>query len=224
MHNIIELLQRKQLIWQGSEQDTVLKTQPSFFSEWDAQLQGFPKTGVVEVQSPIGIGEFRLFTPLMKEVGQQRIIVLINPPATPSAHYFEKEGINPSNVLVIRQSKHNLWAAEQCLKGGCSALVYLWHSQLEIHQVRRLQIAAEQGQALNIHFNLDRQNTRSLPIPLSVILTPIESGIEVKVNKRRGGWNHQPFTVDFSQRWPQLSIDKPNSQVIQFPLHKRHQA
>ncbi|ANO32386.1 hypothetical protein BCT86_16840 [Vibrio breoganii] len=224
MQNIIDLLQRKQLIWQGSEQKSSIQSQASCFSEWDQHLEGFPKTGLMEIQSEAGIGELRLMTPMLQTVAQNRTIVLINPPASPCAHYFEKEGIPTSNILVIQDTKHNLWAAEQCLKSGSCACVCLWHPQLEMHQARRLQVAAEKGRALNIHFNLDQHNGCSLPIPLSVNLEATENGVKVSVNKRRGGWHQQTFTVDLSQRWPQLCTEKPQHQVIPFPARKRQQA
>ncbi|CAM4032172.1 translesion DNA synthesis-associated protein ImuA [Vibrio neonatus] len=224
MQNIIDLLQRKQLIWKGSEQNIPLINQPSYFSEWDQHLEGFPKMGLMEIQSEFGIGELRLLTPMLQSTTQDRSLVLINPPALPCAHYFETEGIAPHNVLVIDSTKHDLWAAEQCLKSGSCACVCLWHPQLEVHQARRLQIAAEKGRALNVHFNLDRQNSASLPIPLSVQLNATESGMTVDVIKRRGGWQQQAFSVDLSHRWPQLCTQKPLHQVIPFPLHKRQHA
>lgn len=176
------------------------------------------------MQSTSGIGEFRLLTPMLKNSTQQRLIVLINPPARPSAHYFQCESIDTNNVLVIDSTAHILWAAEQCLKSGCCAYVCLWHPQLEVHQARRLQVAAEQGQALSVHFNLDKHNHMSLPLPLSVSLTPNENGLEVTVNKRKGGWHPSAFQVNFQHYWPELCTNKPNNQVIPFPLHKQKQA
>ncbi|GAM77775.1 recA/radA recombinase [Vibrio ishigakensis] len=224
MQNIIDLLKRKQLIWQGSQQSSEQSYQPSYFPEWDQQLQGFPKTGVVEVQSPTGIGELRLLTPMLQATTQERLVVLINPPAMPSAHYFQSQGIDSSKVLILEHDQHALWAAEQSLKSGCCACVCLWHSQLEVHQARRLQVAAEQGQALNIHFNLDEHNHASLPIPLSVTLLPSENGLKIQVNKRRGGWHPNQFQVDFQQYWPELCTQKPEHQVIPFPLRRQKQA
>lgn len=224
MQNIIDLLKRKQLIWKGSQQNSVQNFQSSYFPEWDQELNGFPETGVVEVQSDLGIGEMRLLTPMLQATTQERMLVLINPPAMPSAHYFHTQGIPPEKVLILDKSEHDLWAAEQCLKSGCCACVCLWHSQLEVHQARRLQVAAEQGQALNIHFNLDGHNQASLPIPLSVSLAPSENGLKVQVNKRRGGWHPSQFQVSFQEYWPDLCTKKPEHQVIPFPLRRQKQA
>ncbi|GAD80364.1 translesion DNA synthesis-associated protein ImuA [Vibrio ezurae] len=224
MQNIIDLLQRKQLIWKGSEQSIPLINQPSYLSEWDTYLEGFPKTGLMEIQSEFGIGELRLLTPMLQSNTQDRSLVLINPPAPPCAHYFEAEGIALHNILVINSTEHDLWAAEQCLKSGSCTCVCLWHPQLEVHQARRLQVAAEKGRALSVHFNLDRQNRCSLPIPLSVQLEATENGVKVSVNKRRGGWQQHSFTIDFSHRWPQLCTEKPTHQVIPFPRRKRQHA
>lgn len=224
MQNLIELLQRKQWIWQGSEHQQTQRIRASGFAEWDNALQGFPASGVIEIQSLTGIGELRLFMPTLKQCSQQRLIVFINPPGLPNAHSLQKEGIAPGNLLIIRQTEHALWAAEQCLKSGCCACVCLWHPQLEVHQARRLQVAAEQGEAINLYFNHDHHVECSLPVPLSIQLSPDEQGLKVKVNKRRGGWNPKDFNVGFESYWPMLVTDKPEGQILTFPRQKRKHA
>ncbi|CAH0526517.1 translesion DNA synthesis-associated protein ImuA [Vibrio hippocampi] len=226
MHELINDLQTKQLIWKGNRHQAPSQYHTTGFSELDQQLQGgFPTSGVVEIQALSGIGELRLLTPFIAQQAKQRLCVLINPPGYVCAEYLYAQGISPSQVLLVYPTSeaHALWAAEQSLKSGASCTVCLWQNDIEIHQAKRLQVASDVGHCplFLLKPNAEQaQKVFSLPVSLSLTLHPHPSGIEVNITKRKGGFPRASFVIDMSQYWPELaSVNKPPANnVLAFPL------
>lgn len=209
MSALLEQLARRQLIWQGNNQQAAYQAVSSGFAELDQKLAGgFPATGLIDIQTEYAIGELRLLLPyLVQQQSQGRLLVLIAPPAQPCADMFSSAGINLAQLLIInpKNNKEALWAAEQCLQSGCCASVLLWQLTMTLAQARRLQLAAEQGAASllllrRVHAGL------SLPVNLSVKLQPHQEGVQLSVSKRKGGWATAPFVVNMQSRWPQLCL------------------
>lgn len=224
MYELIEHLKNKQWVWQGSYHQTTQEFFSTGFRLLDEKLQGgFPKQGVVEVDSPSGIGELRLLMPHLRQNQQQRLNVFIQPPGYLCAEQLESEGLDRNHILFInpKTEREALWAAEQCLKSGACDNVLLWHSELEVHQARRLQVASETGRCLQFLFKAQRKHVFSLPVSLSLRLQPHEQGLEISITKRRGGWPHSSFILDMSERWPSLSLQRKTPVVIPFPMQKQ---
>jgi len=220
MNEIIELLQRKNLVWHAKEEKPISDVTPSGYADLDDKLQGgLPKIGVVEVSTLIGIGELRLLLPSIIKQAQKKLTVFIHPPSFINAEYMHKQGFNLNNILIIfpNSAKEALWATEQCLKSGTCNAVLLWCQSLEVHQVRRLQVAAETGYCVNFILKGEQANTLSLPVPLSMQLSPHPWGINVRIPKRRGGFPLSEFTVDMSFQWPSLTLDPPENNIVLFP-------
>lgn len=210
MSALLEQLNRRQLVWPGNSQQAAYQAVPSGYDEVDLQLAGgFPACGVIALESAPGIGELRLLLPYLQRLQQQaeRLLVLIAPPAEPCADMLAAQGIALSRLLVIQPDtlKDALWAAEQCLQSGCAASVLLWQPPISLAQARRLQLAAEQGNASLV---LLRHGNGALPLPvtLSMRLTADPQGIKLEVQKRKGGWPAAPFIVSMQQRWPLLCL------------------
>ncbi len=223
MNEIIELLQRKSLVWHAKEKKQIHDVTSSGYNELDHNLQGgFPNVGVVEVRSDIGIGELRLLLPNIQRQAQNRLTVFIHPPGFINAEHMHNQGFDLENILIITPNSINeaLWASEQCLKSGACCTVLLWSQSLEVHQVRRFQVAAEQGNCLHLLLKSTQTNTLSIPVSLSLQLSPHPNGIEVSIPKRRGGWPLPEFIVDMSFNWPALTLDKPSNNILLFPTAK----
>jgi cell division inhibitor SulA len=225
MSDIITSLQNKRLVWQASHNPShsseYIKTG---FIELDQALEGgWPQVGVVALQSLLGVGELRLFLPGLKQRCQQseRLLVLIAPPCSVNAEMFCDYGFDLHNILIIKAEDYcaRLWSAEQCLKSGCCAAVLIWQASLQVHQVKRLQLAAQQGGALAVFFSR-KQVYQGLPLSLSLDLLPISQGLEIKINKRRGGWPLPPFKVNMRQQWPKLTKRDEFDNLLHFPLHE----
>nr|WP_086941010.1 translesion DNA synthesis-associated protein ImuA [Thaumasiovibrio occultus] len=232
MNELINLLERKHLIWRGCANDESTDCLSSGFALFDEKTNGgFPRQGVIEVSSEWGIGELRLLYSVLKEKVASRLLVLIQPPGYVNAAYFQRQGIALDKVLVISPSAPNdaLWAAEQCLKSGACGAVLLWQEEYEIHQIKRLQMAAETGDSLQWLFHLPQPQRISLPVTLSLALTPDENGTGVEVVKRKGGWSKGRFVVDMRSVSPQLTVRDSRSSnaaahsstVVAFPQLRR---
>lgn len=225
MSNLIETLQNKRLVWRGVNQNIEKNLLSTGFTELDEKLSGgFDATGIIEIISDIAIGEFRLLMPsLLAEQSDNRLQVLIAPPGHINAQMMSEYGINLSNVIIINPSEQAeaLWAAEQCLKSGCCSSVVSWlEESLKIHQIKRLQIAAEKGNCKQFIYRSKKSESIALPVDLSLSLIAEPQGLTVKVNKRKRGWPLAPFTVNFTQLWPELSIHKKASNVIPLVISK----
>jgi cell division inhibitor SulA len=230
MHELISDLQNKQLIWKGNRVDSPGEYQATGFPELDQRLGGgFPTSGVIDIQSQQGIGELRLLMPYVQKHAAQRLFVLINPPGYLCAEYLYAQGIAPSQVLLIYPDspQHALWAAEQCLKSGACCGVCLWHSGIEIHQAKRLQVASDIGHCLQFLFkpelNQGDSQVFSLPVSLSLTLAPHDMGLSVSITKRKGGFVRDQFVIDMHDRWPELTRTHQSSPstVVAFPMRQQ---
>ncbi len=232
MNSQLQALHNQQLIWKGSQALSKVATTASGFEALDNQLGGWPKSGLTAIHSPISIGELRLLTPFLQQQTKQGLVVFINPPANLSSHYLRHHQIPVSQVIVItpKDEKDALWAAEQCLKSGPCNVVILWHSKLEIHQTKRLQVASENGDCAHFVF-LQSERSLSLPIPLSIALTHHTQGVMLSVTKRKGGWSPTPFVVDMRHKWryvaeleQRLANQPKRGEVVHFPGQWQHRA
>ena len=68
MNSTLEYLKNKQLIWHATQAKETTGLDSSGFVELDEQLGGgLPEQGLVDIQSPVGIGELRLLLPYLKQ-------------------------------------------------------------------------------------------------------------------------------------------------------------
>lgn len=224
MNPVIDLLQTKQLIWQGSQQRVINNTTSSGYTEFDEQLNGgFPEHGVIEINSSLGIGELLLLTPYIKKHSQNRLSIFINPPGHLSSDYFIQQKINLNQIIILFPKNQNeaLWAAEQCLKSGCCGSVTLWHPSLAIHQAKRLQVASETGQCLHFVFKTKHKHQINLPVSLNLVLRAEENKLKVTINKRKGGWLKRSFSINIHQYWPHFHVCRETNSVVPFPIRKK---
>lgn len=218
MNHILKTLINKRSVWQGRYTPKPEASSCSGYVELDQQLQGgIPKQGVIDLQSDMGIGELRLLLPYLQErhKQQQRLLVYIAPPMIVNSEMLSACGIDLSRVLVIQSKteQESLWSAEQCLKSGCCHSVLLWQKQLQIHQVKRLQLAAQKGAALQVIFRPQQHYSIPLPTTLSLQLDANPQGLKVTVNKRKGGWRNPPFEINMQSHWPELVLPRRDNVV-----------
>ncbi len=104
-----------------------------------------------------GIGELSLILPTLAEMTRQgRMVILINPPHIPYAPALVQAGVQLEKLLILhpRGQRDQLWAAEQSLQSGaCGALVGWQTKETPADKdLRRLQVAAREGDCLHFHF------------------------------------------------------------------------
>jgi hypothetical protein len=156
---------------------------------------GWPCGGLIEVLSDrIGIGELRLLTPALAALSAQpRWILWLNPPHIPYAPALSALGIDVQKVLLVhpRQHRDALWALEQALRSGtCSAaLAWLDERRLKNPEIRKLKLAASEGQTLAMLFRPTAASEHASMAELRIRLrSTAPESVEVDIVKRRGGW------------------------------------
>jgi cell division inhibitor SulA/protein ImuA len=172
-------------------------------SALDARLPGggWPTASLVEVLIDVnGLGEVQLFLPALVESqrcsdGDIPWLVWIAPPHEPYAPALAQQGIELARLLVVRppSATEALWAAEQALRSGVCAAVFLWLKGTDDRWLRRLKLAAEEGGALGVLFRPERHRFESSPASLRVLMTQGEQQPRLELLKVQGG---RPGLVD----------------------------
>ncbi|WP_100657570.1 translesion DNA synthesis-associated protein ImuA [Alteromonas flava] len=192
MSALITHLKNKQLLWQASHANQIAAAKlPTSISALDNALHGgFPKHGVVRINSTMSIGELRLCMPIIQAQQEDlRQLFFISPPAAVNAEMLTEYGIDLARTFFIppAETADVLWACEQCLKSGVCHTAVLWCNQLSISQAKRLQVAAEQNQSLLLLLQYNQQ-VQPLPISLSMRVSRTEQHLHIDIDKQRGGW------------------------------------
>lgn len=165
---------------------------------------GWPKGVLVDllVQQP-GVGEMRLLAPALKAVADRRV-VLLQPPHVPQALSLAALGIPPASAIWLRADRtaDALWAAEQVLRSGsCGALLF-WPGQsssssrqqhVRTDSLRRLHLAAQQGETLFFIMRPLGSEVDASPAPLRLSVRPAPGGINIGFVKRQGPQRDEPL-------------------------------
>ncbi len=178
-------------VWRGRAEPIPAGDQPTGLAALDAVLPtaGWPDAAISEILIPLdGVGELRLVLPTLARLTHgKRPVVVIAPPYVPFAQGWRQRGIRLGQVHFVRAAEADvLWAAEQCLRSGACAAVLVWPKQADDRALRRLQVAATDGQALGFVFRDRRHLANSSPAPLRLELAAQPSPA-VWVRKCRGG-------------------------------------
>ncbi|GIU44702.1 hypothetical protein TUM4438_16510 [Shewanella sairae] len=113
-----------------------------------------------------------------EQVGQSEsiesdaLVMLVAPPHIPYPHALEQQGIAVERLVWIDtpDRKEQLWAIEQALSSGSVPLVLAWLDGLSVTESRRLQLAAEKGQALCILYLPSKLADNGHPVSLRLSL------------------------------------------------------
>jgi hypothetical protein len=173
---------------------------PSGHPALDALLPdgGFPAAALTEVFVPSveplagvlsGKGELALVMPALARLSAEgRLIALVAPPAVPYAPAFAAAGIDLDRLVVVqaRDARDAAWAAEQALRAGACAAVLVWLDHALLGGLRRLQLAAEAGDAFGVLYRPWAARRSASPAALRVALAATAAGLRVEVLKCRG--------------------------------------
>ena len=190
------------LVWRGDQLARIEQTVPSGFVELDRALPGggWPQNALTELlQDEEGIGELRLLMRALQRLAQAgESIVLVAPPHLPHAPAIAAAGIDPAQVIIVAatEDKHRWWAAEQVLRANSVGALLFWPGSLGEQRLRRLQLAAQEGETLAFVFATTARAAQPSPAPLRIRLSPAGARLRVDVFKRRGGVMSAPLLVD----------------------------
>lgn len=183
------------LVWRGKE---LLNAAPvaiaTGFAALDEELAGggWPQGALTEILlDHEGIGELRLLMPALARLSQEpRWLAWISPPYIPYAPSLSAHGVDLARVLLIhpKAKQDAVWAIEQALRSGTCSAVIVWLAANDQRLQRRLQLAAEAGQAICFMFRDSRTALRNSYAALRLRLEATSDGLNVHILKRRGGW------------------------------------
>lgn len=199
MDNALDTLLQHPSLWRASGQPHAQRLAiPSGYAELDAQLPGggWPFPALIELLLPeIGSGELNLLVPLLRHVsvaepGQRsRVLSLFNPPFIPYAPAIEERGLDPTRFVVTSPLARleTLWAMEQALRSGACAAVLGWAEQAGMQTLRRLKLAAGEGNCVGVLFRSVRSRTQASPAHLRAVLGIDGDGLLIDLIKVQGG-------------------------------------
>lgn len=171
------------------------------YRDLDQALQqgGWPAATTIEVLSDgCGLGSMGLFLPAMETLsGQGRWQAFIAPPYTPYAPLLAARGIDTGQVLLVHPQNREdlLWCTEQALRSGTCSAVFSWlgAAHYRYSELRKLQLAAAEGDTLAVLFRPQQAATENAPAGLRLQMREYR---KVHILKQRGG--RQQFDVNLS--------------------------
>lgn len=191
----LDTLLSEQRVWRGRPVALPRTRQPSGHAALDDALPegGWPEAALTELLLPAdGVGELRLLLPTLSRLTRAgQPVVLVAPPYLPFPAAWHRAGVDLAHLhLVDAAPRDALWAAEQCLRSGCAGAVLAWPpgskgAQADDRALRRLQVAAGNGQALGFIFRDLRAAAN--PSPAALRLAIRGTPPKLRVVKCRGG-------------------------------------
>jgi len=166
---------------------------------------GWPAAGLTEILTArSGLGELRLFIPLLVQLGQQtpaRWVSWISPPFEPYAPALAAAGVPLERQLVVRTAEP-AWAIEQALDSGGCSLVLGWLNtsisrSISTPALRRLQLATQRSQTPAVLFRPLAEARHASPAELRIVFEPLLDGVRFQLIKSRGG-ARQPLELYWS--------------------------
>lgn len=205
MNRDLDRLLRNARIWRAAQGTCVAKGISTGYAGFDEYLatDGWPAAALTEILTDRpGCGELQLVMPALATLsgdrhadgGERRWLMWIAPPHIPYAPALAAAGVNLDRVMVVhaRKGMDALWAAEQSLRSGNCAAVLLWVEHTEEKKLRRLQLAAAEGDSWGIVFRPARTAQDNSPAALRVMLDTGSGARTLHILKNRGG---RPATI-----------------------------
>ena len=186
----LDSLIRERRVWRGQPIALPPSAQPTGIAALDAALHtgGWPEASLSEILIPAdGVGELQLVLPTLVRLTQrQQRVVVVAPPYRPYAPAWRAAGVDLCWLTIVDTTHDRIaWTMEQCLRSGSCAAVLGWLRQADDRTLRRLQVAADTGQALGFVFR-DRAALGN-PSPAALRLEIDAEHARIKVHKCRGG-------------------------------------
>jgi cell division inhibitor SulA/protein ImuA len=195
--------------WRGDDLAFVASTLPTGYEALDRELPGggWPHGQLIELLADDhGIGELRLLLPALRALVESGgWVAMVAPPHTPYAPAFARAGIDPRRIIVIETSDHDdrqhWWAAEQVLRANAAAALLFWPRRVPDARLRRLHLAAQEGDAPAFLFSDMARARQTSPSPLRIRLAAADGSMSTRTSlaldifKRRGGLMHEPLKI-----------------------------
>ena len=160
-------------------------------AELDAMLPGggWPCGAVSEILFEYdGVGELSLLMPALADITQRgQRVIFVTPPYIPYAPALAAHGVDLRYVVQIDANPtEGAWSAEQCLRSGSCGAVLSWLPIADYTLLRRLQLAAESGDALAFVFRPAKAASKTSPAALRLQLHTDAEQTDIEILKCRG--------------------------------------
>lgn len=212
-------------VWRANRPEHQLKKSvtPTGFTELDQLLgHGWPKGELVELlYAAEGSGELYLLLPLLRQISPlhavddrgglnskgdttDSLVMWVDPPHIPNGPSLQRAGIDTTRMRVVHSERlvDRLWVLEQALRSGSCALVMGWLPRGYEKAIRRLQVAAHEGQCHSFLFRPVQAKEQHSPAPNRLVLStkkvPSQKGVWLDVIKRRGSWPSRGHHIAFN--------------------------
>lgn len=186
------LLRSSPQLW-TSRQTAEVRARDTGFAALNRLLpgQGWPLSSLIELlPAAEGIGEMRLVLPALRQLCREaRDIVFVRPPHVPYPPALAKAGLPLNRILWVdaKNDEDARWVAEQTLRQGMSGAVLVWSDCTKDLALRRLQLAAREGEALAFLYRSPNAKVAASPAAVRLALSSAPAGLRVDVLKVQGG-------------------------------------
>lgn len=207
MTEALDNLLKHPRIWRATGDPAPPRGLTTGFPALDAVLPGggWPAGALTEIlHGQAGVGELRLVLPALARLSRAgRWVVFIAPPNLPYAPALAAAGVDLRHLLLVhpRTDQEGLWAVEQALRSGTCSAVLAWPGPLDSAALRRLQLAAESGDAWGVLFRDLQQAAQPSPAALRLTVGQDTDGNRLDLFKCRGA-GRQQLTLDLDQPAP----------------------
>ena len=188
-------------LWRGSQlAQAALRVMPCGAPVLAAELPsgGWPRGALTELLvDQVGVGEMRLLRPALA-ASNGRPVVLLQAPHRIQPTALAWWGLSSEGITCVdapRSSADALWAAEQVLRAGTCAALLFWQNQTRPEALRRLQLAAQEGDACFFMIRPRAAATTSSTAPLRLGISAARGGVLIDFIKRRGPARDTPLFV-----------------------------
>ena len=226
----INQLLKNNSVWQASQKGGERPAVTTGYKALDEALHyaGWPQGGLTELLlSKNGIGEIRLLTPLLAELGKNTgYNCWINPPFQPYAPALMRQQINLNQLLIIRTKslQETIWAAQQAMASNACSTVFLWLPPKTLNkEIRKLALASKTGNCWGFIFRAQQFHAQPSAATLRIVMSSTQGKQHLNIIKQPGGWSGQQVSLELFperaywsaqpvQEWPVINRQ---------PLHRQ---
>ena len=179
-------------IWRRSSQrQPTVRAISTGMPSLDARLPGggWPLGALSEILfENDGLGELELLMPTLAAMTREhRRVIFVAPPYQPYAPALQAAGVDLRFLHEIHATPTEAaWSMEQCLRSGCCAAVVGWLPDIDYRSLRRLQLAAETGDACAVLYRSATHAAQTSPAALRLKVSNSNEATYVDVIKSRG--------------------------------------
>jgi hypothetical protein len=187
-----QLLRTSPQLW-TSRQVAEVRARDTGFATLNSLLpgHGWPLSSLIELLPKAeGIGEMQLVLPSLRKLCQEaRDIVFVRPPHLPYPPALAKAGLPLNRIIWIdtHSDEDARWVVEQTLRQGMAGAVLVWSDCTKDIALRRLQLAAREGEALAFLYRSPNTKVAASPAAVRLALSGAPAGLHVEALKVQGG-------------------------------------